>query len=84
MSAVDCQPWQNFLSRSAGKACPTMRWSSQRCGRGGAGPLLHAATQVLFEGIPTHPDAGRAWNLVDKYKVGGRGVLCGDPDYGLV
>lgn len=36
---------------------------------GRAGPLLHAATQVLFEGIPTHPDAGRAWDLVDKYKV---------------
>ena len=64
------------LSRCAGKACPTVRASSQRCGRGRAGPLLHAATQVLFEGIPTHPDAGRAWNLVDKYKVGTAGILC--------
>ncbi|KAF6002505.1 synthetase [Cyanidiococcus yangmingshanensis] len=33
------------------------------------GPLLNAATQVLFEGIPTWPDAGRLWSIVDKYKV---------------
>ena len=33
------------------------------------GPLLHRATQVLFEGVPTHPDAGRMWAIVDKYKV---------------
>ena len=32
--------------------------------------MLHGATQVLFEGVPTHPDAGRAWDIVDKYKVG--------------
>lgn len=31
--------------------------------------MLNAATQVLFEGVPTHPDAGRAWDIVDKYKV---------------
>ena len=33
------------------------------------GPLLNGATQVMFEGIPTWPDAGRFWNIVDKYKV---------------
>jgi acetyl-CoA synthetase len=33
------------------------------------GPLLNAATQVLFEGVPTWPDAGRLWAIVDKYKV---------------
>lgn len=33
------------------------------------GPMLNAATQVLFEGIPTFPDAGRFWNIIDKYKV---------------
>ena len=33
------------------------------------GPLLNGATQVMFEGIPTCPDAGRFWNIVDKYKV---------------
>ena len=31
--------------------------------------MLNAATQVLFEGVPTHPDAGRAWDIVDKYKA---------------
>ncbi|GAQ82983.1 AMP-dependent synthetase and ligase family protein [Klebsormidium nitens] len=33
------------------------------------GPLLNGATCVVFEGIPTHPDAGRSWEIVDKYKV---------------
>ena len=33
------------------------------------GPLLAGATQVMFEGIPTWPDPGRFWQLVDKYKV---------------
>ena len=33
------------------------------------GPLLAGATSVIFEGIPTYPDAGRFWQVVDKYKV---------------
>jgi acetyl-CoA synthetase len=33
------------------------------------GPLLAGATTVMFEGIPTYPDAGRFWDVVDKYKV---------------
>ena len=33
------------------------------------GPLLSGATSVMFEGIPTYPDAGRFWDIVDKYKV---------------
>lgn len=33
------------------------------------GPLLSGATSVLFEGIPTFPDAGRFWQVVEKYKV---------------
>ncbi|MFM8592193.1 MAG: acetate--CoA ligase [Sphingomonadales bacterium] len=33
------------------------------------GPLSAGATTLLFEGIPTWPDAGRFWNIVDKYKV---------------
>jgi acetyl-CoA synthetase len=33
------------------------------------GPLLAGATTLMFEGIPTFPDAGRFWNVVDKYKV---------------
>ena len=33
------------------------------------GALLNGATTVLFEGIPTYPDAGRFWSTIDKYKV---------------
>jgi acetyl-CoA synthetase len=33
------------------------------------GPLLAGATQVMFEGVPTWPDAGRFWDIVDKHKV---------------
>lgn len=33
------------------------------------GPLLAGATSVMFEGIPTYPDAGRFWQVIDKYKV---------------
>jgi acetyl-CoA synthetase len=33
------------------------------------GPLSAGATSLLFEGIPTFPDAGRLWDIVDKYKV---------------
>lgn len=33
------------------------------------GPLLSGATSIMFEGVPTYPDAGRFWQIVDKYKV---------------
>ena len=33
------------------------------------GPLSAGATSLMFEGIPTWPDAGRFWDVVDKYKV---------------
>ncbi len=33
------------------------------------GPLSAGATSLMFEGIPTYPDAGRFWDIVDKYKV---------------
>jgi len=33
------------------------------------GPLLAGATSVMFEGVPTWPDAGRFWEIVDKYKI---------------
>ncbi len=33
------------------------------------GPTLNAATQVIFEGIPMYPDAGRFWEVIDKHKV---------------
>jgi acetyl-CoA synthetase len=33
------------------------------------GPLLNGATTIMFEGIPTYPDHGRFWDVVDKHKV---------------
>ncbi|MCH7534575.1 MAG: acetate--CoA ligase, partial [Bacteroidetes bacterium] len=33
------------------------------------GPLLAGATTVMFEGIPTWPDAGRFWEICDKHQV---------------
>jgi acetyl-CoA synthetase len=33
------------------------------------GPLCAGATSLMFEGIPTYPDAGRFWNIIDKHKV---------------
>ncbi|MEM6326060.1 MAG: acetate--CoA ligase [Bacteroidota bacterium] len=33
------------------------------------GPMINGATQVFFEGIPTYPDAGRFWEVVDKHQV---------------
>ncbi|UPK70570.1 acetate--CoA ligase [Chitinophaga filiformis] len=33
------------------------------------GPLSAGATTLMFEGVPTYPDAGRLWSIVDKYRV---------------
>ena len=33
------------------------------------GPLLAGATTLMFEGVPTFPDAGRFWEVIDKHKV---------------
>ncbi len=33
------------------------------------GPLLSGATTLMFEGVPTYPNPGRFWDIVDKYKV---------------
>jgi acetyl-CoA synthetase len=33
------------------------------------GPLAMGATQVIFEGIPTYPDAGRFWQMIEKHQV---------------
>ncbi len=33
------------------------------------GPLANGATSLMFEGIPTFPDASRFWQVVDKWKV---------------
>ena len=33
------------------------------------GPLSNGATTLMFEGVPTYPDASRFWQIVDKYQV---------------
>ena len=33
------------------------------------GPLANGATSLMFEGVPTYPDASRCWRVVDKHKV---------------
>ena len=33
------------------------------------GPLANGTTSLMFEGIPTYPDSGRFWQIVEKYKV---------------
>ena len=33
------------------------------------GPLLNGATSIMFEGIPTYPNPGRFWDIVDKFGV---------------
>lgn len=33
------------------------------------GPLLNGATTLMFEGVPTYPDPGRFWQVIDKYRV---------------
>jgi acetyl-CoA synthetase len=33
------------------------------------GPLCNGATSVMFEGVPTYPDPGRFWHIVQKFKV---------------
>src|SRR5262249_40024140 len=32
------------------------------------GPLCNGATSIMFEGVPTYPDAGRFWQIVQKFK----------------
>ena len=33
------------------------------------GPLANGATSVMFEGVPSYPDYGRFWNIVEKHKI---------------
>lgn len=33
------------------------------------GPLLNGATTVMFEGVPSYPDYGRFWKIIEKHKV---------------
>lgn len=33
------------------------------------GPLLAGATTLMYEGVPTHPDPGRFWDVIQRHKV---------------
>lgn len=33
------------------------------------GPLANGSTSLMFEGIPNHPDAGRYWEIIEKFRV---------------
>jgi acetyl-CoA synthetase len=33
------------------------------------GPLCNGATTLMFEGVPTYPEADRFWNIIDKHQV---------------
>ena len=33
------------------------------------GPLANGATSLMFEGVPTYPDASRFWKVVEKFRV---------------
>lgn len=33
------------------------------------GPLANGATQVIFEGVPTYPDPGRIWRMIQRHKI---------------
>ncbi len=33
------------------------------------GPLINGLTSILFEGVPSYPDYGRYWDIVDRYQV---------------
>ena len=33
------------------------------------GPLLHGATEIMYEGVPDYPNTSRIWDIIQKYKV---------------
>lgn len=33
------------------------------------GPLLNGVTSIMFEGLPTWPNFGRYWSIVERYRV---------------
>ena len=33
------------------------------------GPLLHGATEIMYEGVPDYPDTSRMWNIIQRYGV---------------
>jgi acetyl-CoA synthetase len=70
-----CYTFQNVFQMNLDKDSTDLFWCTADVGwiTGHSyiayGPLLAGASAVLFEGVPTFPDAGRFWKVVDKHKV---------------
>ena len=70
-----CYTFQNVFQMDSKKESNDLFWCTADVGwiTGHSyiayGPLLAGASSVIFEGVPTFPDAGRFWNVIDKYKV---------------
>ena len=70
-----CYTFQNVFQMDLSKGSKDIFWCTADVGwiTGHSyityGPLLAGATSIIFEGVPTFPDAGRFWKAIDKYKV---------------
>lgn len=70
-----CYTFQNVFQMNLEKDSKDLFWCTADVGwiTGHSyityGPLLAGTSSVLFEGVPTFPDAGRFWEVIDKYKV---------------
>lgn len=70
-----CYTFQNVFQMNSDKNSKDLFWCTADVGwiTGHSyityGPLLAGASSILFEGVPTFPDAGRFWKVIDKYKV---------------
>lgn len=70
-----CYTFQNVFQMDLDKDSADLFWCTADVGwiTGHSyiayGPLLAGASAVLFEGVPTFPDAGRFWKVIDKHKV---------------
>lgn len=70
-----CYTFQNVFQMNLSAASKDLFWCTADVGwiTGHSyiayGPLLAGASSVIFEGVPTFPDAGRFWQVIDKYKV---------------
>lgn len=70
-----CYTFQNVFQMNLDKDSTDLFWCTADVGwiTGHSyiayGPLLAGASAVLFEGVPTFPDAGRFWKVIDKHKV---------------
>jgi acetyl-CoA synthetase len=70
-----CYTFQNVFQMNLNKDSNDLFWCTADVGwiTGHSyityGPLLAGASSVIFEGVPTFPNAGRFWQVIDKYQV---------------